>query len=142
MRLLNCNAIIQVTAVILLAATAVRAEDDEPKVNCAHALSTHDLNFCADREFAKADAELNDAYARALDRISKTAWEPPFDAKNFDKAMRSAQRTWEAYRDADCKTLVPMPGTGGSTTAAEVTSCMTEKTKQRTKELSERYLEE
>ena len=89
---------------------------------------------------AKADAELNAVYAKVRARIAKTEAGPPYDAKSFEEALRKSQRAWVAYRDADCKDLVPMSWTGGSGTSGEVLGCMTSKTKARTKDLAERYL--
>ena len=117
-----------------------RAEDAEPAIDCDKAVATAELNACADKELAKADAELNTVYAKVRARISKTEADPPYDAKSFEEALRKSQRAWVAYRDADCKDLVPMSWTGGSGTSGEVLGCLTSKTKARTKDLAERYL--
>ena len=116
------------------------AEDAEPPIDCEKATATFELNFCAGKELTKADAELNEVYAKVLARIPAISSEPPYDAKSFEAALRASQRAWVAYRDADCNGLVPMSWNGGTATSGEVLGCMTSKTKERTKDLLERYL--
>ena len=108
-------------------------------IDCAKASSTVEMNFCADKDFQAADKSLNEAYAAALASIKTRDLEKPYDAKSFETAMRASQRAWLAYRDADCKDLVPQEWSGGSGTTSAVLGCMTEKTMQRTKDLKERY---
>ena len=63
--------------------------------------------------------------------------EKPYDAKSFEEAVRSAQRAWVAYRDAECKGVVAQVWTNGTGSASAILGCMTDKTVQRTKELKE-----
>ena len=113
----------------------------EPEVDCNNALSTVEMNFCADRDFAAADAALNAAYQKALQGIPHFAMDPPFDAPRWEKALRQSQRAWVAFRDAECKDHVAMFWTGGSGTTVAVLGCMTDKTKERTREIEEAYSE-
>ena len=126
-------------AVILAAATPVRADEKEPAIDCANAMSTAEINFCSEKLLDAADAKLNEAYKKALDFVAKTEGEKPYDAKSWEEALRASQRAWVAYRDADCKGLVPMSWSGGTGTTAEVLGCMSAKTKARTQELLEMY---
>ena len=125
---------------LLLAPLPARAEDAEPPVDCANAMSTHEMNFCADAAFQAADAKLNDIYQRSLKRVEGMGSEKPYDAQSFVEALRKSQRAWVAFRDADCKDLVPMIWAGGTATTAEVLGCLTSKTTARSEELRERYL--
>ena len=127
-------------AVVLAAVTSALAEDAEALVDCANATSTHVFNICGERALEKADSELNAAYAKVLVKVTRDAADPPFDAKTWDAKLRVSQRAWIAFRDADCKELVPMAWTGGSGASAEVLGCLEAKTHARTKELLERYL--
>ena len=126
---------------IMMATSApTRAEDAGPPLDCANATATAELNACADKELAAADTELNKVYTKALARIPSIAGEPPYDAKSFEAALRKSQHAWVAYRDADCKDLVPMSWAGGTATSGEVLGCMTAMTRARTQVLVERYL--
>lgn len=108
-------------------------------IDCNNASSTVEMNFCADRDYKAADKTLNAAYLAALTYIRSRDMEMPYDARSFEDAMRNAQRTWVAYRDADCKDLVAQEWSGGSGASSAILGCMTEKTIRRTKELKERY---
>ena len=121
---------------VALCALPARAED---KIDCENAASTYEINTCADRELEKADAALNATYAKVLAKIAATNQEKPYDPKSWEEALRKSQRAWIAYRDADCKDLVPMAWTGGSGTSADVLGCLIEKTEARTKELEARF---
>jgi uncharacterized protein YecT (DUF1311 family) len=116
--------------------TAALAKD--PPIDCAKQTTTVEQNFCADADFDAADKDLNKAYAAALARIAARSDIPaPYDAKSFEAAVRAAQRAWIAFRNSECKGVVPFQFTGGTATTAAVLSCMTDKTKARTKELTE-----
>ena len=43
---------------------------------------TFELNFCADKELAAADAQLNDAFQTALAFVAKSGGEKPYDPKS------------------------------------------------------------
>ena len=119
-----------------LLTSPARAEDD-PKVDCANAMSTYEQNYCADKDLAAADKKLNDAYQKLLDGIAETGNDKPYDPKSWEKALRESQRAWVAFRDADCDGLAPMSWGGGTGTSAVVLGCKTAKTEARTKELLE-----
>lgn len=115
------------------------AGDDFDPASCAQALSTADMNRCADAEFARADADLNAAYRKALASIPEFASDPPWDPKSWEEALRASQRAWVAFRDAECDKHVAMFWTNGSGATVDILGCKTEKTEQRTKELKDRY---
>jgi uncharacterized protein YecT (DUF1311 family) len=110
-------------------------------IDCSKASSTVEENLCADKDFQAADKKLNAAYAAALASIRMRNPGGTYGAKSFEAAMRASQRAWLAFRDADCKDLVPQEWSGGSGTTSAVLGCMTQKTIQRTKDLKERYEE-
>jgi len=126
------------TALLLicgLSSPTARAED----INCNDIRNTVESNFCADRDYKAADEALNAAYRKVIERIADSGAEPPYDRASWEKLMREAQRAWIAYRDADCKGVVPMEWSGGTATTAAVLTCLREKTEARTKDLEERY---
>ena len=118
----------------LSASTSTRAE---VAINCDTAVATAELNACEDQALEKADAAMKTVYKKVLAFIAKNGTEKPYDAKSWEDALRKSQRAWVAFRDADCKDLIPMSWTGGTGTTGAVLGCMTEKTKARTKELYE-----
>ena len=122
----------------LLMTTAAKAQVPNP-IDCDKASATVELNYCSDLAFQKADEKLNEAYQGVLKKIRASSLEPPYDAKSWEEALRTSQRAWIAYRDAECKGVVPMEWSGGTGTTAAITGCMTELTEARTKMLKERY---
>lgn len=108
-------------------------------VDCENAVSTVDMNACAQAELDRADVALNAAYKAALADIPEMASEAPYDAKGWEAALRASQRAWVAFRDAECNDHVAMFWTGGTGATADILGCMTTKTEERTKELTERY---
>jgi uncharacterized protein YecT (DUF1311 family) len=110
-------------------------------IDCANAQSTIEMNFCADREYAAADAALNDIYKQALAEIAKSDGEKPYDPKSWETALRASQRAWIAFRDADCKGLEPMQWSGGTGSTGAVLGCMTQLTQERIRVLKERFAE-
>lgn len=108
-------------------------------IDCAIAMSTHDMAFCATIDLEAADKALNAAYAKALAQIKSHDGDAPHDAKSYEAAFRIAQRAWIAYRDADCQGVVPFHWGGGTATGMSVTGCLTAKTLARTKDLEEAF---
>ena len=104
-------------------------------VNCDKAVSTPEYNLCSERAWQAADSKLNAGFAGAIDFIKTRDQPKPFDKVSWEKALRASQRAWVAFREADCKGLVPMSWTGGTGTTSAVLDCMTTKTKIRTEEL-------
>ena len=86
--------------------------------------SQTDLNLCAGENFKQADAKLNAVYAKLLKKISAAG----------QSKLREAQKSWIAYRDAQCafETLGTIDGSIHSMVVAQ---CLTDVTEQQTKRL-------
>lgn len=120
----------------LLAALLPAAAAAQPNpIDCANATSTVEMNYCAEQEFDKADQALNTAYQRVIAAIAKSESDAPYDPKSWEAALRQSQRAWVAFREAECKGLVPMEWGGGTGTTQAVLICMTRLTKARTEDL-------
>jgi uncharacterized protein YecT (DUF1311 family) len=121
-------------------AAAAGAQAQSAGADCMDkATSTVEMNVCLDRLLKRADAELNAAYQSAMKYIDASE-DVPAEAKGkWRGALRDAQRGWIAFRDADCKGAVPFEWFGGTGATAAALDCMLEKTRARTKELTERY---
>lgn len=111
----------------------------EPKTDCQNATSTVELNFCAEQDLDKADAELNAVYQKAIAAVPEMATDAPYDAKSWEAALRASQRAWVQFRDAECDKHVPMFWGGGTGTTGDVLGCKTELTNARIKQLKDRY---
>lgn len=87
-------------ALAMLASLQPQAGDcDDPPSQLA-------MNICAGEDFARADAELNAEYRRAIawarddDREERVAGD---DRPGDEATLREAQRAWVAFRDAHCR---------------------------------------
>lgn len=132
------NRVAVIAGALLLAAGGVRSQSSDPKIDCAKATTTLEINFCAEQDFKAADARLNAAYKAMLARVETGT---DFDASTkagLRAAIQDAQRKWLAFRDADCKEAVGREWTGGTGMTYAVYTCLTEKTVVRTKELEAR----
>jgi uncharacterized protein YecT (DUF1311 family) len=98
--------------------------DEADGIDCAHAMAQQDMNICADKDYRKADAELNRAYKTAMAGL---------DAPNRD-LLRASERAWIGYRDAQC-TFENAPNQGGSIYPLVYAGCLTTLTRARTKEI-------
>jgi uncharacterized protein YecT (DUF1311 family) len=127
------------TILAALIAMSFAAKASAQKLDCTAPQDTVSQNACAEKDLEAADAALNAAYKKALASIAKSDQSAPYDQKSWEAALRSSQRAWVAFRDADCKGDVPFLWSGGTGTTAAVLGCMTTKTKTRTEELNERY---
>lgn len=133
-----------VLALLLAAPAAILAappgsDGDERRLDCNNVRNAFESYACADAEFRAADVELNDIYRRVLAHIAENGGDKPYDSASWTEAMKVAQRAWVAFRDADCKGVVPVEWSGGRGSKAAVLGCMREKTRVRTQELAERY---
>lgn len=95
---------------------------------CEHARTTVDTTDCFDREYKKADAELNRIYQLAFTGL---------DEKAADN-LRKAQRAWIVYRDAQCDAEYAK-WEGGSGGPAAHLACLLRLTQLRTRELHKTY---
>ena len=87
------------------------------------AMATPDMTGCMAAEYEVQDKALNAAYARAMEGLN---------ARQKDK-LKTAQRAWIAWRDANCRSLQDQDwGTLSMVTAA---SCRVRMTIERTIEL-------
>lgn len=133
------RAAMTVTALGLAQSVAVFAGSSGDTIDCANPASTVAINYCADIEFEKADANLNVTFKNAIAAIPAMAGEAPYDAKSWESALRASQRAWLAFRDAECAGHVPMFWSGGTGTSADVIGCKSALTQARIQQLNDRY---
>jgi uncharacterized protein YecT (DUF1311 family) len=104
--------------------------------NCQNATTTIEMNACAGRTYKAADRELNRTFERAVANARDSDRNVQGSDYSYEEALRTAQRAWIAFRDADCKQ--PPPPLSGSIATMEELDCLTQRTLQRTKELGQR----
>src|SRR5437867_145258 len=91
----------------------------------SYAQSQEEMNQQAAKDFDAADAAMNEAYKPFMNKIDKEA-----QAK-----LKSAQRAWVAFRDAQAELEADLAARGGSMVPMIYNRTRTEITKARTKEL-------
>ena len=109
-------------AVVLFSDPAMA--DDSDGIDCNNAMTQMAMNICADRDYQAADRKLNETY-RALMAM--------LDGGQRQKLI-SAERAWIGFRDAHCRSETA-ESEGGSIHPMEYSSCLTDMTKARIKEL-------
>lgn len=82
----------------VLGISAAQAQD----IDCANAQVQMELNFCAERDWMIADAELNNAYKAAQGVMKGIDADNPALQNEASSDLRDAQRAWVTFRDAAC----------------------------------------
>jgi uncharacterized protein YecT (DUF1311 family) len=118
-------------------ALAMLASAQSQPANCDGTQA--EMNECAARDFARAEAELTAEYRAAIDRARASDRDPlgrpEGDDRPGDEAtLREAQRGWVAYRDAHCR-LEGYSERGGSMESLVYDSCLAELTRARIAQL-------
>jgi uncharacterized protein YecT (DUF1311 family) len=116
-------------AVGFLLAVAPALAQDEP--DCTSPQTQGEMNICADAAFTKADGELNGLWEDA-----KTNSENSDDTGAQAKALLTAQRNWQVFRDSQCE-FEGLPAAGGSIQSMLVANCKTRMTTERVKQLQD-----
>ncbi len=93
----------------------------------ASAESQHEMNAGAAAEFAKADKELNEVYAKVLGLLDDGSKEK----------LKTSQRAWVAYRDAEADFSADAEARGGSMWPLIHEGTRARLTKERVKRLKE-----
>jgi uncharacterized protein YecT (DUF1311 family) len=128
-----------IAAIVLALALQGSLESQSREYHCDSPQYQIEMNACAGIDFARADAELNSvwrkavAQARAVDRefkeIAGTDIRPGSEA-----VLREAQRAWLTFRDAHC-TLEGYEARGGSMEPMLFNGCRARVTGERTAQL-------
>jgi uncharacterized protein YecT (DUF1311 family) len=99
------------------------------------------MKLCTEQEWKRADAEMNEAYAKAIasareqNRVARGL--PGYEKMPDAEAMlRDAQRKWVAFRDANCAYHYQL-FYGGSHAGLAYLICKADMTKARAAELKE-----
>ena len=108
-------------ALLVLAASPAAAQMNA----CASAQTQSAMNICADQQYKKDDAALNQIYGKLKAKLNASD----------QAALQAAEKAWIAYRDAEC--AFETSGTaGGSIHPMVLSMCLDEKTLVHTAELN------
>ncbi|MEC4803278.1 MAG: lysozyme inhibitor LprI family protein [Jaaginema sp. PMC 1079.18] len=99
--------------------------------DCDNATTQMEMNFCAAQDAKDADTALNQVYQQLRGTINNEAQ---------TQRLISAQKAWITFRDADCE-YSQRRYDGGSIMPMIYSSCIADRTRQRTQEL-QMYLED
>ncbi|SEK71913.1 lysozyme inhibitor LprI family protein [Pacificibacter marinus] len=113
----------------LLGASPILAQD--AVVDCENAMTQRDMNICSYEDYMVVDRALNDTYTWALARTED--W-----GSGTKEALRAAQRTWIAYRDAACNAEGQLHE-GGSIRPLIENTCKATLTTRRTQDMRATY---
>lgn len=104
------------------------------QVDCANAMAQQELNWCAEQDWMRADADLNAAYGQAMALL--TAYDAELEPvyQGGARALKEAQRAWITYRDKGCE-AEGFPMRGGSAEPLLVYGCLARVTDQRASDL-------
>ena len=111
-----------------------------PATPCDSETSTYAQSACLDKALKAADGALNGVYKKALAVIDKSDDMSAEQRRNWKQALQKAQRAWVAFRDADCGEPVGYEWFQGTGMGPATLACNLQKTKIRTQELTDRYL--
>lgn len=117
---------------VLALALAAPAQAQTP--DCANAITQQAMNICAEEDWQVADVDLNNAYREVLAEMEAMDADLPPRLQGAEEALRTAQRAWITYRDANC-TAAGFPMRGGSAEPLLVYGCLRQMTVDRTAEL-------
>lgn len=106
----------------LALAPLIFASLTQAALNCDNATDQATMNQCASQQYAAADKELNALYQQITTRLKADP-----DRK---KLLLGAQRSWIAFRDAECK-FSASGVEGGSVYPLVYSNCVTALTKAR-----------
>jgi uncharacterized protein YecT (DUF1311 family) len=115
------------------------AQETGAAAACDALLSPYAQSACLEKLADAADAKMNEVYRHAFLTIGKSDHN---NIAEWKTALKSAQQTWIAFRDADCGPLAGYEWNHGTGMGAATERCLLEKTTQRTQELVQRYIVE
>jgi uncharacterized protein YecT (DUF1311 family) len=112
-------------ALLMILAAAFSFHHAAAAEDCGNAITQMALNDCAAADYEAADKELNRVYA---------AYRKALVDEEDKKSLKAVQLAWLKYRDLSCD-FETSPSKGGSIRPMNISICLAEKTRARTKEL-------
>ncbi len=110
---------------------AACAASEAAKVDCAEAISTLEINQCAQAEVQQAEQQLEDYLSAARQRYAQ-------DSEALT-ALQTAQQSWSQFRQEHCAAVYSL-WREGSIRGLMHNQCMLQQTRQRTHDVWRVYL--
>ena len=127
-------------ALILAAATSLAlAQERPPQIDCTAPGSNPEIRECLERQAKVANAELNQVYQAVIADIKSQTHLNTNQRRDWERAMREAQRHWLAFTAKDCGEVMGWEWYQGTGQRTASLTCQVTRTRQRTDELKERY---
>jgi uncharacterized protein YecT (DUF1311 family) len=111
----------------------IEARESAAETACI-ALAPAAQSGCLEKLVTAADARLNETYQRAIAVIDKSG------GAEWKAELKKAQQAWISFRDTDCGALVGYEWGHGTGMGSATESCLLQKTEQRNRELTDRYI--
>ncbi|MFN0263076.1 lysozyme inhibitor LprI family protein [Tepidamorphus sp. 3E244] len=106
---------------------------------CEDATTTVEMGACLEKEYKRADSELNRIWGLVQSSIEASDYVPAEERETWKKVLLDAQRGWVQFKENDCFSAVPYEWYGGSGAGNAAMSCALDMTEARTKALKQRY---
>lgn len=126
------NNLVMTALICVTAGISMPVAAQEP--NCKEPQTQADMTICAGKDYEKADKELNVAYQKLRKLLIERDKAADADGKGATDALVTAQRSWVAFRDANCA-LAGFQARGGSMEPMLISSCLAETSGKRAEEL-------
>lgn len=127
-----------VATVLAACLAAPIAAQPKAAIDCDNAASTPEIAFCAAEDLKKADLELNAVYRAVLAEISRQTHLNTNQRRDWERAVREAQRHWLAFREKDCGEVIGWEWFQGTGMGGASLACKAQKTWARAAELKSR----
>ena len=121
-------------AVVVMAGGLCAAPALAQEVDCANAMAQAEMTYCAEQDWTRADADLNDAYRAGMAAMKAIDTGLPKDQRGAETHLRAAQRAWVTFRDEACA-AEGYQMHGGSAEPMVIYSCRATLTRQRARDL-------
>lgn len=119
------------TAVVIGSSPVRSASAANP---CAAAVTTIEMNNCAQKEFEKKDKELNVAYQALMKSLTPSKPIGTINHAEVRAQLIKAQQNWIQFRDNDCNAKYQLRQDGSIRNLVAI-ACKSEHTELRTKQL-------
>lgn len=111
----------------------------EEAINCQNAMTTPEINYCAEQEWQEAEKKLNDSYKKLMADLNRSDENGTFYS-DVRKSLLESQRAWITFRQKDCDAIYTLYA-GGTIRGAMYFGCMIKHTKQRTDDFQNYLIE-